>query len=105
VLVDPPRFIMPPLFVLGTLRFIILLPLFVPLPEVLGVEHPVAASAIAANQAATTTMSRFWRITAPFDEGFVPGAGCKLARFSSDWHGPATVCSHDCLNRRLADSA
>ena len=78
MLVDPPRFIMPPLLlVLGTLRFIIPLPLLVPLPDVLELEHPVAANAIAANHTATMIMTRFWRITAPSDEGLVPGVGRK----------------------------
>ena len=63
MVVDPPRFIMPPLFVL--------------LPEVLALEQPVAASAIAASHTKTTIMTRFWRIRAPSDEEFVPGQGPK----------------------------
>ena len=67
MLVDPPRFIIP-------------LPLFVPLPEVLALEQPVAASASAASHTATTIMVRFWRITAPFDEQFIPGGGPRLVQ-------------------------
>jgi hypothetical protein len=65
VFVDPPPFIMRPLllFVLGTLRFIMPLPLFVPLTEVLALEQPVAASASAASDIAL--MVRFWRIALP----------------------------------------
>jgi hypothetical protein len=67
VLVDPPRFIMPPLLLaFGALRFIIPLPLFVRVPEVLALEQPVVASASAASNIATTIMIRFWRIIAPF---------------------------------------
>lgn len=75
MLVDPPRFIMPPLLVFGALRFIIPLPFFVPLPEVLAPEQPVAASTNAASHTATTIIVRFWRIAAPSDKEFVPGGG------------------------------
>ena len=77
MLVDPPRFIMPPLLVFGALRFIIPLPFFVPLPEVLAPEQPVAASTNAASHTATTIIVRFWRIAAPSDKEFVPGGGPK----------------------------
>ena len=66
MLVDPPRFIIP-------------LPLFVPLPEVLAPEQPVAASTNAASHTATTIMVRFWRIAAPSDKEFVPGGGSAHA--------------------------
>jgi hypothetical protein len=95
-LVDPPRFIMPPLLLLGVLRFIIPLPLFVPLPEVLALEQPVAASASAASHAATTITIRFWRITAPFDEEFIPGGGPRLMQ--------AAGCSSNKRFRRMADT-